>query len=243
MEKRPIGVFDSGAGGLTVLNRLLSEFKGEKFLYLGDNGNVPYGSRTGEEIRELARKNLRVLAGRGAGAAVVACNTASQCAEEEEIEGMKILKLLPFIPPGYETKRGLFFATPATISAVRKKKMFAEFENLGFRPLPLLAAEVERRLENGASTEKLDHFLPPPEKVDFIYLGCTHFIYLKDMFLRRFGAEKCFDGTDKIIENCRKYIGKLESEETKENTVEFIGKWKGVNERIFNSNFPRGARI
>ncbi|MBO7377538.1 MAG: aspartate/glutamate racemase family protein [Clostridia bacterium] len=244
MRFQTIGVFDSGVGGLTVLARLLNEFNGVKFLYLGDNGNVPYGSRPKEEIRDLARKNLRTLAERGAGAAVVACNTASLCLQvDEEIEGMRIIKLIPFIPSGYEKKRGVFFGTPATVAEVREKRLFSDFEKLEFCPLPSLAAEVERQLGGGGICKNLDHFLPPPEKVDFLYLGCTHFIYLKEFFSARFGAEKCFDGTDKIIENCSNYIEKSGFDLWKNNSVEFIGKWAEENEKIFRVNFPQQCRI
>src|SRR5438876_9135271 len=76
----PIGVFDSGAGGLTILSALRKELPQEHYIYFGDTGHCPYGTRTDAEIIELSVQANRFLVGQGAKLIVVACNTASQAA-------------------------------------------------------------------------------------------------------------------------------------------------------------------
>ena len=76
-EQAPVGVFDSGVGGLTILAELLRELPGERYIYFGDTGNCPYGVRSVEEIQQLSAAATRFLLDRGANLIVVACNTAS----------------------------------------------------------------------------------------------------------------------------------------------------------------------
>ena len=77
---KPIGVFDSGVGGLTVVAALRRRLPGESILYLGDTARLPYGTKSAETVRHYTRRNLDFLVGRGVKAAVIACNTASALA-------------------------------------------------------------------------------------------------------------------------------------------------------------------
>ncbi|MCK5712174.1 MAG: glutamate racemase, partial [Hyphomicrobiaceae bacterium] len=77
MGDAPIGVFDSGIGGLTVLKELLAHLPGEAFVYFGDTARVPYGTKSAETVRRFSRENVRLLLDRGVKSVVVACNTAS----------------------------------------------------------------------------------------------------------------------------------------------------------------------
>ena len=90
MRGAPIGVFDSGMGGLSVLRALRSEMPYESFIYYGDNANAPYGPRPREEIEDLALKVARELCARGAKALVVACNTATAAALEALRAGLDV---------------------------------------------------------------------------------------------------------------------------------------------------------
>ena len=76
-DNRPIGVLDSGLGGISVLRELVKLMPGEAFLYYGDSANAPYGTRTPEEVIDLTKKDVDFLLERGAKAIVVACNTAT----------------------------------------------------------------------------------------------------------------------------------------------------------------------
>jgi glutamate racemase len=76
-NRNPIGVFDSGIGGLTVLKELLSRLPDESFVYFGDTARVPYGTKSAETVRRFSRENIRLLLDRGVKMVVIACNTAS----------------------------------------------------------------------------------------------------------------------------------------------------------------------
>ena len=76
-DSRPIGVFDSGVGGLTVASALSRRLPGERLLYLGDTARLPYGTKSPATVRRYTEVNLEFLEGRGVKAVVVACNTAS----------------------------------------------------------------------------------------------------------------------------------------------------------------------
>ena len=86
MRKRPIGVFDSGVGGLTVLHELLVALPREDFLYLGDSAHFPYGTKTGDELVQRVEVNTRLLLERGAKLVVIACNSASAAGAERARE-------------------------------------------------------------------------------------------------------------------------------------------------------------
>jgi len=79
-DKRPIGVFDSGIGGLTVVKRLMSNLPNENIIYFGDTARVPYGSKSNETVVEYSIQNTNFLLGKNIKALVVACNTASAVA-------------------------------------------------------------------------------------------------------------------------------------------------------------------
>lgn len=82
MDTRPIGVFDSGIGGLTVLEEIEKNLPNESLIYLGDTLNFPYGSKQGQEIIELSKKNTEFLISKGVKAIVIACGTATSYALE-----------------------------------------------------------------------------------------------------------------------------------------------------------------
>ena len=82
-DNRPIGVLDSGLGGISVLRELVKLMPGEAFLYYGDSANAPYGTRTPEEVIDLTKKDVDFLLERGAKAIVVACNSATSVAIRE----------------------------------------------------------------------------------------------------------------------------------------------------------------
>ena len=79
-KEQPIGVFDSGVGGISVLQELLKVMPGENYIYLGDSKNAPYGTKPLETVRQLTFENVRVLLDQGAKGLVIACNTATSAA-------------------------------------------------------------------------------------------------------------------------------------------------------------------
>lgn len=235
MDNRPIGVFDSGLGGLPVLKILTENLKEESFVYLGDNENVPYGSRSHDEIFTLTEASLKALAGYGVKALVVACNTASLNFENNSVSEVPVFRLLPHLPrERLRGKRGCFLGTPSTVSLVKNLGCFKGV-NLDCFALPTLASEIEKSLLSGKKRVRADHLLTTVKHFDFIYLGCTHYLYLKDMFLTLFKGEYVFDGVNKVVQNVANYL--FESNKTANNlqSIDFVGKHAQVNERVFRA--------
>src|SRR5436309_7096401 len=102
MDARPIGVFDSGVGGLTVLHECLVTMPGEDFLYLGDHARLPYGPRPLDEIRRFAREIATYLEGQGVKLIVVACNAATSAALPELQEELSVPVVVVITPEAYD---------------------------------------------------------------------------------------------------------------------------------------------
>ena len=123
MNDAPIGVFDSGVGGLTVLKALAAELSGEKFVYLGDTARLPYGTKSAETVARYALQAAEALAGIGIKALVVACNTASSSSLPAIRERMPGLPVIGVIEPGAEAacrvSRSGHIAVIATEGTVR----------------------------------------------------------------------------------------------------------------------------
>ena len=98
-DNRPIGVFDSGIGGITVLRELVKKFPKENFIYLGDTARLPYGSKSSETVRQYSIQNMKFLVSRDVKAIVIACNTASTQVTEKTFEGRNVYNV---IDPGAE---------------------------------------------------------------------------------------------------------------------------------------------
>ena len=98
-DQRPIGVFDSGMGGLTVLSELVRALPGERFVYLGDTARIPYGSKSARTVRRYSREIADFLLGHDIKLLVIACNTASAYAEKELQQELSI-PVLGVIRPG-----------------------------------------------------------------------------------------------------------------------------------------------
>src|SRR5438128_2227864 len=186
----PIGVFDSGAGGLTVLSALRQELPHENYLYFGDTAHCPYGMRSDAEIIALSGQGTRFLIEQGAKLVVVACNTASQAA----LTTLRATFSVPFIgvvpavkPAARATRKGRvgIAATNQAAQALYLRQLIDEFaEGIEVFAVgcPELVALVERGELDGPPVEQtvkeaLDPLLK--EDVDVIVLGCTHFPALR----------------------------------------------------------------
>ena len=196
----PIGVFDSGVGGLTILKELLSELPDERYLYFGDTGNCPYGVRPVAEIQELSRNAVRFLLDRGAKIIVVACNTASVSA----LAYLRDTFTCPFIgvvpalkPAAALTKTGRvgIAATEASAHGDYLRQLIAEHANgtevfaVGCPRLVLLA---EAGILNGPEAEAAirEYVTPLLEAgIDTLVLGCTHFPAMSEAFARVVGPD------------------------------------------------------
>ena len=203
----PVGVFDSGLGGLSVLRELMARMPHEKFLYYGDSKNAPYGSRPAQEILDLTVKAAELLFDRGIKALVLACNTATSIGAEvlrEKYPDRIIVGIEPALKPAVEQfPRGriLVLATETTLRERKFNDLLARASvtcRICKCPCPRLVEFVERGELTGQRVEdairsQLEGKLNPP--ADGVVLGCTHFPFLREAVSHVVGPQAViFDG-------------------------------------------------
>jgi glutamate racemase len=189
-REAPIGVFDSGVGGLSVLRAVRQLLPAERVLYLADQGHVPYGPRPLEEVRHFSREITRYLLAGGAKLIVVACNTASAAALHylrETFPQVSFVGMEPAVKPAAETTRtgrvGVL-ATPATFQGALYASVVERFANgveLYPHTCPGLVAQIEAGVLDGAETRRiLEEALEPmlAAGIDTVVLGCTHYPFV-----------------------------------------------------------------
>lgn len=188
-DNRPIGVFDSGIGGITVLRELAKIFPQESFIYLGDTARLPYGSKSAETVRKYSVQNMKYLVSKDVKAIVVACNTASTQVTENSFEGRPVYNV---IEPGSAlacavtiNKKIAVLATRATISAgsyAKKIKAILPNAEVFSQACPLFVPLAEEGMYDDPITNLvafryLNHL--KNSNVDTVVLGCTHYPLLK----------------------------------------------------------------
>ena len=190
--ENPIGVFDSGVGGLTVLAEIRRELPAEDLLYVADSGHAPYGDKSAAEIEARAVVLTEFLIGQGSKAVVVACNTATGAAARllRTRYPVPIIAMEPAVKPAVTlTRSGVVgvLATRATLASHKFSDLLvqigAEAEVL-LQPCPGLVERVEAGDLDGDDTRALlaDYLRPLMERgVDNIVLGCTHYPYLRPL--------------------------------------------------------------
>lgn len=209
MEKcntAPIGVFDSGVGGISTLRELVAVLPEERFLYYGDDLHAPYGVRPAEEVRALTANCIAELVNAGVKAVVLACNTATAAAAaylRERYPDLPIIGAEPAIKPAVNAghRRIGVMATPTTL---REGKFRALADGFGDRaeiislPAPGLVELIEQDIRSGDALDALLKSMlePAVEKgMDALVLGCTHYPFVRDAIQSIVGESvKLYDG-------------------------------------------------
>jgi glutamate racemase len=186
----PIGVFDSGVGGLSVLRALLQQLRDESYLYVADSANCPYGPRGHQEILRLSEGIARYLVAGGAKAVVVACNTASAAALAHlraTFPQIPFIGMVPAVQPAARmTRSGVVgvLATPATFGGQLYEEVVEHHAN-GVRVMSVACPGLVERVEEGdldgpETVALLRRCLTPllDAGADTIVLGCTHYPFL-----------------------------------------------------------------
>jgi glutamate racemase len=186
----PIGIFDSGVGGLSVLRAVRADLPAQPILYYADQENVPYGVRSLEEVRAFSHAITRYLLGEGAALIVVACNTASAAALHslrESFPDVPFVGMEPAVKPAAEQTASRVvgvLATPATFQGALYASVverFAQGVELVQDPCPGLVAQIEAGNLDGCETGAiLERAIAPmlARGVDTIVLGCTHYPFV-----------------------------------------------------------------
>jgi len=188
-----IGFYDSGMGGLSVLNHAMRVLPGEEYLYFADTDNVPYGTKTKEEIVLFAEDAVSFMIEKDVKAILIACNTATSVAISHlrEKYSLPIFGMEPAVKPAILKSNGkkvLVTATPVTVHGEKLKNLIEEIdgtEHCDLLPLPNLVNFAERmEFNTPAVKEYLKKELSPFNLDDYshLVLGCTHFNYFKEAF-------------------------------------------------------------
>lgn len=204
----PIGVLDSGVGGISVLKELLRILPNENYVFYGDSANAPYGTKSSDQIRRLTFHSAEILMNQyHAKAVVVACNTATSAAIgslRDAYPDRIMVGIEPALKPAalhYEGIRGrvLVLATPTTLKNDKFLLKMLEYESkVEVVPVPCegLMEFVEAGVLNGPAletylSERISPFLP----AEAIVLGCTHYPFVRDAIRKAAGSDiKLYDG-------------------------------------------------
>lgn len=204
-----IGLFDSGKGGTTILAAIKELLPQEKYYFIADSDNCPYGEKTDEELTEIVQKNVDELKDWGAEIVVIACNTATtRCIKmlREKYPELKFVGTEPAIKLAAKSdaKKILVMATPGTVEAERTLQLVKENRQNGqeieLLACPGLADAIEK---NEGVTEVLDGLLANIDEPDLVVLGCTHYSLIKDKIQKYFPQAKLIDGNDGVARRVR----------------------------------------
>lgn len=196
MDNRPIGVFDSGIGGMTVLKEIQKKLPQESFVYLGDTKRFPYGSKSKQDIIEYTKDGVEFLIKKNVKLIVIACGTATSQALEE-VRRIYDLPIIGIIEPTVDylktTKKRRIgvIATNGTISsrgwekAILNKIPEADIQSVA---CPLLAPMIEEDCyEDEAAEQVISGYLKQLKNIDALILGCTHYPLIYNLIKKQVG--------------------------------------------------------
>lgn len=188
-KRDPIGVMDSGVGGISTLRDMIRELPDERFIYFGDMANAPYGTKSTEEVVDCVRNVVDQLTAQRIKALVIACNTATGAAAavlRGELS-IPVVGMEPALKPAARMRKNgsvLVLATPLTLHQEKFENLMKQYGEGAVKvPCPGLMELVEGDDREGARrylTELFERY--PADHVDAVVLGCTHYVFLKDMF-------------------------------------------------------------
>jgi glutamate racemase len=194
-DPRPIGVFDSGMGGLTVLRALVARLPSERFVYLGDTARLPYGTKSAETVQAYALQATRLLLDQGVKMLVIACNTASAVALYLLQEAWLPVPVIGVIEPGARAgvaatrnRRIAVIATEGTVKGGAYARAIRKLDNeveIVQQPCQVFVALAEEGWTRSPATlAAVEHYLGPlfrgADAPDTLVLGCTHFPVLAE---------------------------------------------------------------
>lgn len=200
-KQKPIGVFDSGIGGLTVVKRLASTLPNESIIYFGDTARVPYGSKSNSTVIEYSIQNTKFLLQKNVKAVVVACNTASSIAIPD-LKKLFDIPIIGMIEPGSRmalhhsrNKKIGVIGTRATIGNLAYSKEIKKINNSAEvfeKPCPLFVPLAEEGwIKHRATYEIAEEYLKELREtgIDTLVLGCTHYPILSEVIQEVIGRK------------------------------------------------------
>lgn len=236
----PIGFFDSGLGGISVLRGTRQLMPGEDYLYFGDSANAPYGVRSVDQVQQLSLAAARQLLDRGAKAIVIACNTATAAAAQllrQTYPELAIIGTEPAIKPAVLAHPGGRVLVMATAMTLQEQKFLDLWQTMKDQaqivPVPCtgLMEYVEKGILSGHEVEDflleiLEPYLKVP--VDAVVLGCTHYPFLTDSIRKIVGkAPAVYDSAEGVARQLQRRLQELDL---------LCGREDGGKVEFFNSS-------
>ena len=216
MDARPIGVFDSGVGGLTVVSQMRRMLPGESLIYFGDLARLPYGSKSKQSIIEFSHQIMRFLISQDVKAVIIACGTASSNSLKE-MQDSYPLPVMGVVEPGAQAaagktrnKRVGVIGTEATVSSGAYQRLLTVLDpeiQVVSRACPLFVSLVEEGWFDDAVTREVIHrYLVPLKEagVDTLILGCTHYPLLRDQIQEEMGERVTLVNPSQEAAQCMK---------------------------------------
>lgn len=249
----PVGVFDSGVGGVSVLREMVKLLPNENFIFFGDSANAPYGMKTPEEIRALTLRHAAYLYSRGIKALVIACNTATSAAIvalREQYRDIPVIGIEPAVKPAALIRPNplvLILATPMTIAGEKLHLLTDQFSDQAtFIPVAcpgMMEFVEEGKADSSEVSVYLKELLKPylSRHVDAVVLGCTHYPFLRGRIREVIGDRiPILDGSAGTARQLRRQLVSynLLSDRTVPGTVSFemsIPERTALAEKLFNA--------
>jgi glutamate racemase len=263
VDPRPIGVFDSGMGGLTVLHECLVTMPHEDFVYLGDGARLPYGPRPLDEVRRFSLEIAGYLEAQGVKLILVACNSATSAALPELQERISVPVVGVITPEAHaavqvtRNRRIGLMATEATVKAGRYADLVHTLDagtQLFPMACPLLVPLIEGEDPFGAETTSAVREYAQPLKdaeVDTVILGCTHYPLIRPIFQRVFGRDvKLVFSAEETAREVAETLGRkgIENDAAREGSFRFlttgdIGRFRELGQRFLQLPLEGVGRV
>jgi glutamate racemase len=232
MSAQPIGVFDSGVGGLTVYRAIRSQLPSEKIIYLGDTARIPYGTRSPATVLRYAHQDAAFLVKQNLKLLVIACNTISSIALDS-LKATFPLPILGVIEPGARraarvtrNKRVGVIATEATVESGAYVKAIQAIDaqiEVCSQPCPLFVALAEEGWHHHEATRLIAReYLAPLQAadIDTLVLGCTHYPLLRDTIQAAIGDQVTLIDSGECVADEVKSLLKLDAERSDQPPVQ-----------------------
>lgn len=233
----PIGFFDSGVGGISVLKEAVKLLPYENYIYFGDSKNAPYGTKKVDEVKDLTFKAVDFLLSKGVKAIVIACNTATSAAIEDlrtNYTNVPIIGIEPALKPAVELNRKgkiIIMATPMTLAETKFSNLMKSYKDSA-EIIPMPCAGLVELIESGIiEGERIHSYLNEKLKpylngdLSSIVLGCTHYPFIKNELLSVVTNDvEIIDGSLGTAKQLRRQLSNMNAlnKQDKSGTVEII---------------------
>lgn len=228
-----IGIFDSGIGGVTVLNEILKIMPNYYYVYYSDSFNNPYGDKTEKELEAITEKIVEYLISKGCKIIVIACNTASAICKDflRKKFDIPIIAIEPAIKQVYDNNpqgKTLIMATKGTIESEKFLELYHKFDNRNMiiNAFPGLADLIEQDKKDQIKNYLQEHL--QYEDVKAVVLGCTHYPLIKKEITDVLGNVIFFDGSVGVARKLKTVVEEMNIDE-EDLKIEFIDSSKDKN--------------